>query len=104
MALPAEQRYLLLTPTNMTPELRTKLIRYGATGLIIIIASGVAAYYIMNNSRVYVDSAIVTAPLIQLAPTSPGILSALYVKEGDYVAANVPVALVGSQVLTTNVA
>lgn len=88
----------------MTPQLRSKLIRYGLIAGAFIVLSGIAAYYILSASRVYVDSATITAPLIELAPTAPGTLTATYVKEGDYVAANTPVALVGSQVLTTNVA
>ncbi len=38
---------------------------------------------------------------MNLTPSTPGVLNALYVKEGDRIAANTAVALVGSQIIST---
>ncbi len=89
---------------SFTPELRKRLILWGGIGLVIIIAAGIAAYLIASNRSVYIDTATITAPIIQLAPTTAGRLNAVYVNEGDSVAANTPVAEVGTEIITTKVA
>ena len=71
---------------------RDDVIIVAALALAIIIAAGIYAYVILSNGRVAVDNASVKAPLITLGPSAPGLLQAVYVKEGDTIAANVPVA------------
>ena len=56
------------------------------------------------GKSVYIDTATISAPLIQLTPVSAGSLNAVYVNEGDTVAANTPVAEVGTEIITTKVA
>ncbi|MDD3531362.1 MAG: efflux RND transporter periplasmic adaptor subunit [Candidatus Pacebacteria bacterium] len=75
------------------------------SGALCIIAAGVtAAFFITANGRVAVDTASIQAPLIGLTSTVPGRLDAIYVHTGDTVAANQPVASVGTQVITSKVA
>lgn len=82
----------------------TRRIVIGSAALLIIAAGAVAAYLIVINSRTYVDTATLQAPLIQLTSTVPGRLDAIYVHTGDMVAANTPVASVGTQIITSKVA
>lgn len=92
-----------MEPT-FTPALRKRLMLWGGVAAAVLIAGGVAAYLISSSQSVYVDSATITAPLINLAPTSAGRLNAVYVNEGDRVAANTPVAEVGTEIVTSKVA
>jgi multidrug resistance efflux pump len=90
--------------SSFTPQLRRRLIIFCGLGLIIIAAGGTAAYFILAGSRIYIDTASIEAPLINLAPTTAGPLNAVYVNEGDSVVANQPVAEVGTEIITAEVA
>lgn len=87
-----------------TPKMRQRLFIFGGIGLVIIIAAAIGAYLLLSNNRVTIDDSSIEAPLINLAPTAAGQLMAVYVQEGDIVPANTPVAEVGTQILTTQVA
>lgn len=52
-------------------------------------------------NTVFVENAVLEAPIVNLSPTLPGTLNALYVKEGDRILANTQVAVVGSQTIVT---
>jgi multidrug resistance efflux pump len=54
-----------------------------------------------NKDTVFIENSTLDAPIVNLSPTLPGILNALYVKEGDHVSANAQIALVGSQIIST---
>lgn len=84
--------------------LRKQLFYVGSGALFIIAAGAVAAYFIITSGRVSIDTASIQAPLIGLTSTAPGLLDTVYVHVGDTVAANQPVALVGTQVITSKVA
>jgi len=86
------------------PSLRKRLIIVGSVAFIIIAAGVTGAYFILISNRVAIDSASITAPLINLAPASPGLLDAVYIQEGDFVKPNTPLFLVGSEVVTSKVA
>jgi multidrug resistance efflux pump len=93
-----------MEPSSFTPQVKRRLIIFGSIGLVIIILGAVGAYLILSAGRVTIDDSTIQAPLINLAPTAPGELNAVYVNEGDIVPANTPVAEVGTQILTTQVA
>jgi multidrug resistance efflux pump len=57
-----------------------------------------------TSQRVYIEEASIQAPLINLAPSAPGILQEVYVHEGDLVNANTPVARVGNELVKAKVA
>jgi multidrug resistance efflux pump len=84
-------------------SLRTRLIYFGGGAVVIIIAGVIAAYLITTQGRISVDTASIEAPLINLTSAAPGHLDTIYVKVGDTIAANTPVAEVGSQVITSKV-
>jgi multidrug resistance efflux pump len=58
-------------------------------------------FWQIGRNTVFIENSYLDAPIINLSPTAPGVLNALYVKEGDRVPANSPVALVGSQIIST---
>ena len=63
---------------------------------------GLFLFWQVESSSVFIENSNLEAPIINLAPSAPGVLNALYVKEGAMVPANSPVALVGSQTISTN--
>lgn len=88
----------------LAPEVSKRLRLFGGIGAVILILGATAVYLILSNNRVYIDTATISAPLISLTPTGAGRLNAVYANEGDTLPANTPVALVGTEVLTTKVA
>lgn len=74
----------------------------GIIAVIIVIAGGII-YWQSNARQVSIDTALVSAPQIDLAPSTAGVLEAVYVQVGDTVNANTTVARVGNQLLNTKV-
>lgn len=62
---------------------------------------GLFLFWQVQTNTVFIENSNLEAPIINLAPDSPGVLNALYVKEGDMIPAGTQVALVGSQVIST---
>lgn len=89
---------------TFTPELRTRLFLFGGSGVAILVAALIGAYFITSSRSVSIDTATISAPLISLAPTTGGRLNAVYAAVGDTLSANAPVALVGTEVVRTRVA
>ena len=54
-------------------------------------------YYNVSSSRVYIDKAEISSPIISLKPSSPGVLERVFVQEGDMVKINSIVAQVGDE-------
>lgn len=75
------------------------------TLIVLVVGSAIGALYFYKASQyVYIDTAQISAPLIELAPSTPGTLQALSVHEGDVVNANQTVARVGDELIKTKVA
>ncbi|MDE1919147.1 MAG: HlyD family efflux transporter periplasmic adaptor subunit [Patescibacteria group bacterium] len=89
------------TAPELLKDLRRRLMIFGGGAILILAAAGVASYLILSSGQVAIDTASVSAPLINLSSTAPGRLNAVYVNEGDRLPANAPVALVGTEVLKT---
>ena len=68
---------------------------------IVIIFGALAGfiYWQSTKNTVFIENSYLDAPMTDIAPFSAGILNSLYVKEGDTVSANSPVALVGTETL-----
>jgi len=79
-------------------------VRTGILAVVIFAIAGGIIYWMMTAHNVYIDSASVKAPLINLSPSAPGILQEVYVHEGDVVNANTPVARVDNELVKTKVA
>lgn len=71
--------------------------------LMAVSAIGGVVYWKISSTRVYIDTAVVSAPLINLGPKNADILQDVYVEEGDVVSANTLVARVGNELLKTNI-
>ncbi len=56
-------------------------------------------YWLSVRDTVFIENSYLSAPVADISPTTPGMLNALYVKEGDTVAPNSQIALVGSEIL-----
>jgi multidrug resistance efflux pump len=70
--------------------------------IIIIIIFGTLAgflYWQVVKDNVFIENSYLDAPIANIAPTASGMLNAVYVKEGDRILPNTPIALVGSETL-----
>ena len=72
-----------------------------AAFIIIVIGGGIAAlaYVGVSNRTVYIDKSLITAPIVQLSASAPGILRETYVQEGDTIPPNTVVAEVGTELI-----
>lgn len=91
-------------PQQRTEETNKKLDRRVlviAAFLVIVIGGGIGAiaYLAASSKTVYIDKAQLSAPVVDLSPTTPGVLKAVYVHAGDTVAPNSVVAEVGTELL-----
>ncbi len=84
--------------------LRNPWIKSLSWAVLVLVLAGGFVYWQMSGSRVGIDTSLISAPIIDLSPSTPGQLQALYVNEGDTVAANTPVAEVGTEIIKTQVA
>jgi multidrug resistance efflux pump len=69
--------------------------------VIVIFGSLVGfLFWQTEKNTILIENSDLEAPIINLSPTAPGVLNALYVKEGDRVLINSQIALVGSQIIS----
>ncbi|MES2023146.1 MAG: HlyD family efflux transporter periplasmic adaptor subunit [Patescibacteria group bacterium] len=54
-----------------------------------------------NHGTIFIENSEINAPIVNLSASTPGTLNTLYVKEGDAVSANTPVALVGTYTISS---
>jgi multidrug resistance efflux pump len=75
------------------------------SGIIIIglIVFGIL-FYKSISSYINIDNASISSPIISIAPQSQGILDEVYVKEGDKVTKDEPLARVDAEILKSKVA
>ena len=69
--------------------------------VVIFALLGAFLFWQLEKNTVLIENSNLEAPIINLAPSTPGVLNALYVKESDQAPANTEVALVGSQIIST---
>ena len=71
--------------------------------LLVLLAVAMAVGYFVYQdlqSKVYIEKAGISAPMISVGPSNPGILEKLYVQEGDMVSQGQKLALVGDETVT----
>jgi len=73
----------------------------GAVALIIIALIGVAVYFYTASGQVSIENSTISAPSINLASKTGGILQEVYVNVGDMLPANTVVARVGTELIKT---
>lgn len=71
---------------------------------VIVLVAGGIAYWVITSARVYIDTATVEAPLIELAPSQAGVLQSVSVQPGDEVPAHTVVAQVGNELVKSKIA
>ncbi len=74
-------------------------------GVIVLVFAAVGAFAFWRDTagRVSIENSYIEAQAINLSPSIPGVLSDIYVKEGQTISANAPVAKVGNQVIISRV-
>lgn len=73
-------------------------------GVIIIILLLIGfTYWRMVAGKVVIENSSIQAPIINLSSSTPGILSEIYVKVGDVVSDNTPVAKVGNETILSKI-
>ena len=74
------------------------------TGIIfiILIVSGIL-FYKSISSYINIENSNVSSPIISVSPESQGVLDEVYVKEGDKVTIDQPLARIGAEILKSKV-
>lgn len=67
--------------------------------LLVIFAAVGLFYYLKNEGRVYIDDSLIQAPVISIAPQTPGVLNEVDVAEDQRVSKGDLLAVVGTQSL-----
>lgn len=72
-----------------------------AAGILVILGGGIVGltYLAVSSKTIAIDKAQIEAPMVTLTATVPGILRAVYVKEGDIIPPNTVVAQVGVELI-----
>ena len=71
---------------------------------VAILALAGFLYWKSTSAYVAIDMSTISAPVIGIGPEAEGILAEVYVKQGDTVSANQPLARVGSETLYSKIA
>jgi len=71
--------------------------------ILVVGIAGAAWYFIGASNEVKIDNSSIVASSIDLAPSVGGKLTAVYVNEGDTIAANMVVALVGNELVKSKI-
>ncbi len=71
--------------------------------ILIVLAAGAFIFWTYSSTAIYIDTAHVAAPAINLGPRTAGVLTEMYVDVGDLVLPNTPLARVGSETITAEV-
>jgi len=67
--------------------------------LAVAALAGGLLYWQILQSRVYIEKAEISAPIISLGPQTPGIIDRFYVREGESVRRNQVLAKVGDELI-----
>lgn len=65
----------------------------------IVLALSGFIFWQQNSGTVSIENGEINAPIINLSGNTAGTLNALYVKEGDFINANTPVAMTGTDIV-----
>ena len=77
-------------------------VAYGGLA-IVLLSIGFGIYWMYRSNRIFIDKSEINAPLIQLGPSSSGILQEVKVHAGDEVLPDTVVAIVGTESIKTKV-
>jgi multidrug resistance efflux pump len=68
----------------------------------IVMITGIV-YLTVSQSKVNIDASEISAPIITLSPSNPGILEKIFVKEGDYIQEDMIVAQIGGNPIRSKI-
>ena len=90
-----------MTAEHQPEKKRDSRVLVLAACIVLILGGGIAAFAYLSASgkRVYIDTAKIQAPLIDLSPSAPGTLKAVFVSEGDVIPPNTVVAQVDTELI-----
>lgn len=71
--------------------------------IVMFLLLGTFTFWKITVGQIKTDNASIQAPIINLSPTTLGNLESIYVKVGDNITANTPVAKVGGETITSKV-
>jgi multidrug resistance efflux pump len=73
--------------------------------LLVLVVALIGGILYMNDlqSKIFIEKAEISAPIISIGPKTPGILERFYVQEGDSISKGQRLAQVDSQILTAEV-
>lgn len=86
-----------------TNEKKILYISIGAVVVIIIAILG-GLYFYNASKTVYIDKAEISAPVIELAASTSGVLEDIFVNEGDQIGAHIAVARIGNELIKSTIA
>lgn len=69
--------------------------------VVVFLFLGGFLFWQANHGTLFIENSYINAPIINLSASTAGTLNALYVKEGETVLANTPVALVGTNIIVS---
>ncbi len=80
----------------------SKSVIQSIAGMVaVFLLLGGFLFWQANAGTVFIENSEINVPMINLSGNVAGTLNALYVKEGDVIAANTPVALVGTEIVAS---
>lgn len=88
-------------PAEQTKKKTDRKIYIIAAAIVVILGGGIGGFaYIKAASHVVsIDNATLSAPIVNLSPTTAGVLNQVYVKPGDVLPPNTVVASVGTELI-----
>ncbi len=89
------------TITKRQSILKNPIAQSIAGAVLVVILFIVFIFWQNNHGTVSIENSNISAPVINLSADTAGTLNALYVKEGDKISANLPVALIGTDTVAS---
>ncbi len=95
------------TPAKAPVEKSSRFTRKKVAAILIVVGIlaliGGGLFWLHEQQFVYTDKALVSAPLIKLAPHAPGELKHVFINQGDAIAPYAAVARVGDEMIAPQV-
>lgn len=93
-----QQKEVIKGVQEKTAKGRGLVLAIGAAVVLLLLIGG-GAYWYVSSKTIYIDQSVISAPVVDLSPASPGVLEQVFVNVGDTVTVGEPVARVGDQII-----
>jgi multidrug resistance efflux pump len=94
-----EQNNLEKEVKKIEKNTRNKVIAVVAIAIVLLGSIGGLIYWNIVSARVYVEDSLISAPVVNISPTTGGTLEEVFVAVGDNVQTNAAIARVGNELL-----